>query len=356
MKIHLIAAARPNFMKIAPLYHELKKYSQFEVEIIHTGQHYDKNMFADIFADLSLPSPDVSLNVGSGSHSFQVANVMLKYEEYCELNRPDLLIVVGDVNATMACSIVAKKLHIKVAHLEAGLRSFDKTMPEEINRMVTDSIVDLFWTPSIDANENLLKAGINKEDISLVGNIMIDSLEMMRDKINQETIVEDLKISQDYGVITFHRPSNVDNKEDLIKLVNQLVKVSKLILLVFPVHPRTKKQLEKFGLYDKLLKQNIIMTAPLNYKKFMKLVFGAKIVITDSGGIQEETTYLNIACLTVRENTERPITITDGTNELVSIEDIFNKTQLKLNQKNIEHTPPQFWDGDTAKRVVELLK
>jgi UDP-N-acetylglucosamine 2-epimerase (non-hydrolysing) len=355
MKIHLIAAARPNFMKIAPLYHELKKYSKFEVEIIHTGQHYDKNMFADIFVDLSLPNPDVSLNVGSGSHSFQVANVMLKYEEYCVLNRPDLLIVVGDVNATMACSIVAKKLHIKVAHLEAGLRSFDKTMPEEINRMVTDSIVDLFWTPSVDANENLLKAGINKEDISLVGNIMIDSLEMMRDKINQETIVDDLKISQEYGVVTFHRPSNVDNKEDLIKLVNQLVKVSKLILLVFPVHPRTKKQLEKFGLYDELLKQNIIMTEPLNYKKFMRLVFGAKIVITDSGGIQEETTYLNIACLTVRENTERPITITDGTNELVSVEDIFNKTQFKLNQKNITHTPPKFWDGKTAQRIVNLL-
>jgi UDP-N-acetylglucosamine 2-epimerase (non-hydrolysing) len=355
MKIHLIAAARPNFMKIAPLYHELKKHSKFKVKIIHTGQHYDKNMFKDIFTDLSLPKPDISLNVGSGSHSFQVANVMIEYEKYCEKNRPDLLIVVGDVNATMACTIVAKKLHIKVAHLEAGLRSFDKTMPEEINRMVTDSIVDLFWTPSIDANENLLKAGIDKKDISLVGNIMIDSLEMLREKINQEAIVEDLNISQDYGVVTFHRPSNVDIKEQLTQLVKQLVKVSKLITLVFPIHPRTKKQLEKFAL-DKVLETGrIILTEPLNYKKFMKLVFGAKIVITDSGGIQEETTYLNIPCLTVRKNTERPITITHGTNELTDIDNIFLKTKAKLSQKHVSHISLRYWDGGTAKRIVDLL-
>ena len=356
MKIHLIAAARPNFMKIAPLFHQLKLHKKFETKIIHTGQHYDKEMFSDIFDDLNLPEPHFSLNIGSGTHSYQVAMVMIEYEKLCENDKPDLVIVVGDVNATMACSIVAKKLHIKVAHLEAGLRSFDKTMPEEINRMVTDSIVDYYWTPSLDANENLIKAGIDEKYIFFVGNIMIDSLEMMREKIDKETIIKDLNLPSKYVVATFHRPSNVDSIAKLQEIVNQLIMTAKLITVVFPIHPRTRKRLLAFDLLQKVENENnIITTAPLSYKQFMRLVFKSKVVVTDSGGIQEETTYLGIPCLTVRKNTERPITITQGTNELIDAKDIGPQVVSSLARRKFKYKVPELWDGKTAQRIAENL-
>lgn len=357
MKIHLIAAARPNFMKIAPLYHELKKHDKFEVKIIHTGQHYDKNMFQDIFEDLNLPNPDVSLGVGGGTHAFQVGNVMIEYEKILQADKPDLVVVVGDVNATMACSISAKKLHIKVAHLEAGLRSYDMGMPEEINRMVTDSIVDYFWTPSVDANENLARAGVKSEAMTLVGNVMIDSFEMMKERILKEKIVEDLNLkTKEYVTVTFHRPSNVDDKEKLQKIVENLVSLCSSKKIVFPIHPRTKQKLEEYELFEILENEkNIILLEPLGYKQFMKLVHDSFFIITDSGGIQEETTYLSIPCLTLRENTERPITVAQGTNTLVDFKNLETNIDKIINGNYKKGTIPMLWDGNTAKRVVELL-
>ena len=358
MKIHLIAAARPNFMKIAPLYHVLTEQEKFEVEIIHTGQHYDKNMFQDIFEDLDLPEPQISLNIGGGSHAFQVGNVMIEYEKILLENRPDLIIVVGDVNATMACAITAKKLHIKVAHLEAGLRSFDMEMPEEINRLVTDSIVDYFWTPSIDANENLARTGILSEQIDLVGNIMIDSLEMLRDKIESEDILSQFELGDsEYVTVTFHRPSNVDTKSKLEKIVNTLVSIAQKYKVVFPIHPRTKANLEKFNLIKLLESEdNILLCSPLSYKQFMRVVFTSKFVITDSGGIQEETTYLKIPCLTLRDNTERPITITEGTNTLVTPDDIQSVVEEIFNGTYKQGEVPLLWDGNTARRILKCIE
>lgn len=357
MKIHLIAAARPNFMKIAPLFHELKKDKKFDVKIIHTGQHYDKNMFSDIFEDLELPNPDISLEVGGGSHAFQVGSVMIAYEKVVLEDKPDLVVVVGDVNATMACAITAKKLHIKVAHLEAGLRSFDMDMPEEVNRMVTDSIVDYFWTPSIDGNENLVRSGVKSSAIELVGNIMLDSLEMMRNKIEKENILDDLNLkTQTYVTVTFHRPSNVDDKIKLQKIVENLILLSTSYKVVFPIHPRTKQKLEEYNLFNFLEnEENIIITKPLGYKQFMRLVFSSSFIITDSGGIQEETTYLKIPCLTLRDNTERPITVSKGTNTLVDF------SNLEQNIKNIisgdykNGSIPLLWDGNTASRIVGFI-
>lgn len=352
-KIHLIAAARPNFMKIAPIYHALIKDAKFEVLIVHTGQHYDFDMSDAFFRDLKLPSPHIHLGVGGGSHAENVGNTMIAYEKICEQNRPDLIIVVGDVNATMACSIVAKKMHIKVAHLEAGIRSFDMAMPEEINRKVTDSIVDFYWTPSIDANENLVREGISSDKIKFVGNIMIDSFELLKDDIIKSGYFEKLKLTkQNYAVATFHRPSNVDNKQDLAKLVEELTVISQKIQVVFPIHPRTKNNLQKFELLEKLEQSNVIVMQPLGYVDFMNLVTNSLCVLTDSGGVQEETTYLGLACITFRDSTERPVTVSEGTNILADL------TQMQALVKNIidgNHKKgkiPLLWDGKTASRVI----
>jgi UDP-N-acetylglucosamine 2-epimerase (non-hydrolysing) len=357
VKIHLIAAARPNFMKIAPLYHELKKYDGFDVKIIHTGQHYDKNMSNEIFLDLELPEPDINLGVSGGSHAFQVGTTMIAYEIILKEESPDLVIVVGDVNASLACAITAKKLHIKVAHLEAGLRSFDMNMPEEINRVVTDSIVDYFWTPSIDANENLVRNGTKSSAISLVGNIMLDSLEMMRVKIEKENILHELNLQEKkYVVVTFHRPSNVDHKVNLKRVVENIISLSVDIKIVFPVHPRTKQKLKEYCLYD-LLKtaENVIVTKPLRYKQFMKLVFSCSFIITDSGGIQEEATYLQIPCLTLRDNTERPITVTMGTNTLVNFHNLKENINCIMSGNYKNGTIPLLWDGRVAHRIVKCI-
>ena len=388
-QIHLIAAARPNFMKIAPLYHALKKEAWAEPIIVHTGQHYDATMSDAFFKDLELPDPDYHLGIGSGSHAEQTGGVMIAYEKLLNETRPDMIVVVGDVNSTVACTLAAVKIayladssklkaHSNnknptnnyelsatsyelgrplVAHLEAGLRSFDRTMPEEINRIVTDSIADLLWTPSPDGDDNLLGEGIAKEKIVRVGNIMIDSLEMLRPKIEAENAVKKYGLKNgSYGLVTLHRPSNVDTRETLEPLCHSLKRIAQKIPLIFPVHPRTRKNLEACNLFDSLSKsEGIHLAEPIRYIEFMSLVFNSRLIITDSGGIQEETTYLGIPCLTLRPNTERPITITQGTNRLCTIENIEDIVKEILERKNSETKIPEFWDGKTADRVVKSI-
>ena len=357
-KIHLIAAARPNFMKIAPLYHELMKRDGIDPVIVHTGQHYDLNMSDVFFKDFNLPEPHIHLGVGSGTHAEQTGNVMMAYEKVLIKEKPDLVIVVGDVNSTIAATLAAVKLGIKTAHLEAGLRSFDRTMPEEINRMVTDSIADYLWTPSPDGDENLIKAGVSKDKITLVGNIMIDSLEMLRSKIENLNISEKFGLNRgSYGLVTLHRPSNVDNPEILEKLCTALSDISSKIPLIFPVHPRTSAQLKETG-FETILKNadSIHLTEPLGYKDFMNLVMGSRLLITDSGGVQEETTYLGIPCLTLRSNTERPITVTQGTNRLCSHETVFELVDTILTGNFSKGKKPALWDGHTASRVADCIQ
>jgi UDP-N-acetylglucosamine 2-epimerase (non-hydrolysing) len=357
MHIHLIAAARPNFMKIAPLYHALRKTDWAEPVVVHTGQHYDLNMSDAFFRDLMLPEPHHHLGVGSGTHAEQTGKVMIAYEKLLMDKRPDLVVVVGDVNSTVACTLAAVKLGVKTAHLEAGLRSFDRTMPEEINRIVTDSIADILWTPSPDGDENLLREGVAPEKIARVGNIMIDSLEMMRPRIERENAFARYGLkSGGYGVVTLHRPSNVDDPETLSKLCGALERIASDLPLVFPVHPRTRKNLEAFGLYTRLAAApGMHLDDPVSYIPFMNLVFNCRLAITDSGGIQEETTYLGIPCLTLRPNTERPITVTEGTNRLCTPENIEHTAASAMATKR-KIKPPLLWDGKTAERVVESAR
>ncbi|MBT5073339.1 MAG: UDP-N-acetylglucosamine 2-epimerase (non-hydrolyzing) [Kordiimonadaceae bacterium] len=356
--IHLIAAARPNFMKIAPLYHALNSQQWCKVSIIHTGQHYDANMSDDIFADLMLPEPHFHLGVGGGTHAEQVGKVMMAYEDIClNIERPDLLIVVGDVNSTAACAQVAAKLHIKVAHLEAGLRSGDRLMPEEINRLVTDAICDYLWTPSPDADENLKNEGHPDSRIIRVGNIMMDSYELLSAKIDDEHAPAKYGLeNEDYGVVTLHRPSNVDDPEILKTIMDGLVENSQKIKLIFAVHPRTRKSLEQYNLWNELQNnKNLILIEPISYVPFMSLVKSAKLIITDSGGIQEETTYLDIPCLTLRDNTERPITITEGTNKLLKPGALSGYVDQILEGDWVHGTKPENWDGKTAIRIRDII-
>lgn len=356
MKIHLIAAARPNFMKIAPLYHQMKKQIGFDPIIVHTGQHYDANMSDAFFADLRLPKPDIFLGIRGNGHAETVGRTMIEYEKICLQDCPDLVIVVGDVNATMACSITAKKLEIEVAHLEAGIRSFDMTMPEEINRKVTDSISDYYWTPSVDANENLVGEGVDPSRIKLVGNIMIDSLEMLREDIESAKHYLRYDLSPgSYAVATFHRPFNVDSYDRLSILVEQLCGAAKKLPIIFPVHPRTRSMLENYGLWSEINKSKILIEKPLGYKDFMNLVFHSRFVLTDSGGIQEETTYLGIPCITFRPNTERPITIREGTNTLAELNELNYYVDKILDSHYKAGNIPVLWDGKTAERIVNSL-
>ena len=354
LRIDLIAAARPNFMKVAPLYHALYERPWCQLRLVHTGQHYDQNMSEAFFRDLNLPPPHLHLGVGSGSHAEQTANVMLAYGQACGSEPPDLIVVVGDVNSTLACSLVGAKLRIPVAHLEAGLRSRDRNMPEEINRLVTDTIADILWTPSPDADENLANEGVAPDKITRVGNIMIDSYELLRANIQASAARSELGIEgQKYGVVTLHRPSNVDSHEPLNALMMQLSAISARLPLVFPVHPRTRKNLHAFGLWQPLVDTpNLHVIEPLGYVDFMNVVCGACLAITDSGGIQEETTYLGIPCLTLRNTTERPITVTEGTNRLVTVADLVSKVEAALSDQSAPRRKPALWDGHTAERVV----
>lgn len=346
-KIHLICGARPNFMKIAPLYHILKKEQWCQVFIIHTGQHYDL-MMSDVFlSNLGLPKPDFHFLKCNKSHAEQTGNIMIAYEKLCLKDRPDLVVVVGDVNSTIACSIAAKKLQLKVAHLEAGLRSYDRSMPEEINRVITDVIADILWTPSEDADQNLIKEGIAIEKIQRVGNIMIDTYCMLESKIN---IIDTWKkfnlVKGQYIVCTFHRPVNVDFRNRLHKIITVLNNIG--LPCVFPMHPRTYKNFIKL---TNCKNDNIIVTKPLSYIEFMNLLKNCKFIITDSGGIQEESTYLKIPCYTLRTSTERPITINIGSNTLVTMENLEEKiTYFKKSEI------PKLWDGKTAVRITKLLK
>ncbi len=353
--VHLIAAARPNFMKVAPLYHALAAAPDFEPVLVHTGQHYDANMSDDILADLGLPQPDFHLGVGSGSHAAQTGGVMIAYEGVALEHRPDWIVVVGDVNSTAACAMVGAKLGLRVAHLEAGLRSRDRTMPEEINRLVTDVLADVLWTPSRDADENLAAEGIDAGKITRVGNIMLDSFEMVRPRIEAEAVARALGLAPGgYGVVTLHRPSNVDEPGRLAAIVEALAEIQARMPLVFPVHPRTANRLRETGLEGRLRATGARLIEPLPYIRFMSLVLDCGLVITDSGGIQEETTYLGIPCLTLRENTERPITIEEGTNRLVRADTLV----AALDDLASERRPkrPELWDGDTARRCVEDLR
>ena len=358
MKIDIIAGARPNFMKIAPIIKviENKKKSGVDIDyrLIHTGQHYDKNMSGDFFKELKIPSPHFNLEVGSGTQSEQTAMIMIKYEKILLREKVDLCLVVGDVNSTMACSLVAKKLCIKVAHVEAGIRSFDLSMPEEINRMVTDSITDYFFTTSITANENLLKLGANKNNIFFVGNTMIDTLLENESNFKMPYFYkkEDLK-KNNYLVLTMHRPSNVDELNSLKGFLNTIDDYSRNIPVIFPTHPRTSKILKNAGLEFK----SIINVEPMSYLEFNFLVKNSKCVITDSGGITEETTVMGIPCMTLRDNTERPETITIGTNELVGRNLINLKNGLdKLFNGNWKSgTIPDLWDGNASMRIVNIL-
>jgi len=377
MKIHLIAAARPNFMKIAPLYHALKNRSWAEPVVVHTGQHYDLNMSDVFFRDLALPEPAIHLGVGSGTHAEQCGQVMMAYERVLLEKRPDLVIVVGDVNSTMAATLAAVKINYGrtkadnarsavshdlgrplVAHLEAGLRSFDRSMPEEINRLVTDALADILWTPSADADENLIREGVPRGKIRLVGNIMIDSLEMLRDRIQAQAAFSALGLKpQAYAIVTLHRPSNVDEPKKLKALFDLLTRISRKIQLVLPLHPRTRKNAADIGILPKLQEsKHFLILEPLSYIRFMNLVFNCRFALTDSGGIQEETTYLGIPCITLRPNTERPITITRGTNRLCRLDDLEAAVNSVLKEKKPRSIKIDLWDGHTAERVVNSIK
>jgi UDP-N-acetylglucosamine 2-epimerase (non-hydrolysing) len=356
-KVHLIAAARPNFMKVAPLWHALKASGDYEPALIHTGQHYDPNMSAAVLADLNLPDPDFHLGIGSGGHAEQTGKVMIAYGAVAEAHRPDWLVVVGDVNSTIACALVGTKLGIPTVHLEAGLRSRDRRMPEELNRLATDVLCDVLWTPSPDADKNLVAEGIPAERITRVGNIMLDSFEMSRPAIEAAAMPASLGLAKGgYAVVTLHRPSNVDEPVQLARLVDALAAVQARLPVVFPVHPRTAARLAAIGLDRRLEAAGVRLIEPVPYIGFMSLVLDAGAVITDSGGLQEETTYLGIPCFTLRENTERPITIKQGTNILATPVDLPGLLDAALASAGATRPRPEYWDGRTAARCLADLR
>lgn len=356
MKLIHVVGARPNFMKIAPIMRVAFRYDDIEQVLVHTGQHYDNNMSQWFFDELGIREPDVNLEVGSGPHGEQTGEIMKRFEKFIVDEGGDIIIVVGDVNSTIACGLVASKLHIPLAHVEAGLRSFDRSMPEEINRLLTDAISDYLFTPAEEANENLKKEGIPEEKIYLVGDIMIDTLiwEMERTPDIDKPPFENLE-AENFAVLTLHRPSNVDDEETFKGIVEALNTISKEIEIVFPAHPRTQKRIEDFDIeFDR---DNIKIIDPLSYRDFLRLYMNSKFVLTDSGSIQQETTYLNIPCLTIRENTERPFTITKGTNVLVGTNrDVIVEESLRiLNGKQKKSTNMPLWDGKTAERIIAII-
>ena len=356
IKLDLIVGARPNFIKIAPIIHaiKMKKDKSVSFRLIHTGQHYDHNMSNSFFKQLSIPKPDLNIGAGSGTQAEQTTKIMIGYENILKKKLADICLVVGDVNSTMAFAIVAKKMGLKVAHVEAGIRSFDLDMPEEINRMVTDSITDYFFTTSEYANENLKKIGVNSNNIFFVGNTMIDTLIKQKSNFSKPYFWNEFKLkSKEYLTLTLHRPSNVDDKANFFKILSIIVDNSNNYPIIFPVHPRTKKHIAKF----KSEYKNFFTVLPLPYLEFNYLVKNSKAVITDSGGITEETTVLNVPCMTLRDNTERPETIYIGTNELIGtdIEKIKPSMERLFNGNWKSGRVPPKWDGNAAKRIIDSL-
>jgi UDP-N-acetylglucosamine 2-epimerase (non-hydrolysing) len=359
MRIVNVVGARPNFMKMAPLMAEYAQYpADFAPVLVHTGQHYDDNMSKLFFEQLRLPKPDVYLGVGSGSHGEQTARVMIELEKLLAADRPDLVMVVGDVNSTLASALVAAKLCIPLAHVEAGLRSFDRSMPEEINRVVTDALSEYCFTTCADADQNLLREGVAREKIFFVGNVMIDTLLKLRDESLKSNIRQKLGLKSEYGYVTLHRASNVDSKEVLSGILSALEAIQKRLPLVFPVHPRTRARLNEFGYWDQLTQwRDMRIVEPLGYLDSLCLMAGAKLVLTDSGGIQEETTVLGIPCLTLRENTDRPVTVTEGTSTIVgtSREKIVSEAAKVIEGNRKKGQVPKYWDGKAAGRIIRCL-
>jgi len=357
-RVILVAGARPNFMKIAPILEEMKKSPEwFEPIFVHTGQHYDNTMSNIFIKELGLPMPDFYLGVGSASHALQTAKVMIEFEKVLEKEKADLVIVVGDVNSTLACALVASKLCIPVAHVEAGLRSFDRTMPEEINRILTDQISDYLFITCEEAGENLLKEGISQEKIHFVGNVMIESLLKIRPRIEESRILNKMELKKGkYVLSTLHRPSNVDQRETFEEILEALHRIGKKIRVVFPAHPRTQKRMKEFNFQD--LNSRLVITNPIGYFDFLALEKNAKFVLTDSGGIQEETTFFQVPCLTIRMNTERPITVTYGTNTLVGTDSntIVRESLNILSGNGKKGKVPRFWDDHVSRRIVEVLE
>jgi UDP-N-acetylglucosamine 2-epimerase (non-hydrolysing) len=352
-----VVGARPNFMKVAPVMHEMAQYPrEFEQILVHTGQHYDTLMSRVFFEELGLPRPDVNLEVGSGSHTWQTAQVMSRFEPVVEEISPDWVVVVGDVNSTLACALVCSKMGIGVAHVEAGLRSYDRSMPEEINRLLTDQISDLLFTPSSDADENLLREGVAEEKVHFVGNVMIDTLVRLLPKAQaQWPGLRERFGLQRYLLVTLHRPSNVDEIEGLKGILEALSEISNEIAVLFPVHPRTRRRIHDFGLQEAA--QGVQLLEPFGYLNFLALQAHADLVLTDSGGIQEETTYLGVPCLTARPNTERPVTIRSGTNQLVesSRHALVEAIRGRLAAEKVPRRVPPLWDGHTATRIIQVF-
>lgn len=379
MKIISVVGARPNFMKIGPLMEEMKKHRQIKSVLVHTEQHYDENMSKLFFDQLELPKPDICLGVGSGSHAQQTARIMLEFEKVLIQEKPDLVIVVGDVNSTIACALTASKLQIRVAHVEAGLRSFDKSMPEEINRILTDCLSEYLFVTEKSGEINLLKEGIEKNRIFFVGNVMIDTLLKHKEKAKDSRILFDLGLESEdalkpeqrkvkpFALLTLHRPSNVDVLDNLTRILEALEEIQKYLKIIYPMHPRTRANIEKFGLFgrfsflsasESVSRDNgIIALNPLGYLDFIKLMSDAKLVLTDSGGVQEETTVLGVPCLTLRENTERPVTVTQGSNLIVGTKknNIVKAALDIITTAREKGTIPEKWDGFAAKRIIDIL-
>ena len=359
MRVLNVVGTRPNLIKIAPLAEEMGRHPEIEPILLHTGQHYDDNLSQVFFDELGIPEPDIYLGVGSGSHAEQTARVMLAFDPVLREQRPDLVLVVGDVNSTLACTLTAVKRHIPVAHVEAGLRSFDRTMPEEVNRIVTDGLAEWLFTTERSAGENLLREGCPRDRIYFVGNVMIDTLLRHRERALQTPVLERLDVAPgEYVLVTLHRPRNVDDAAKLTAIVEALGQVRERLPVIFPVHPRTRKRLKEFGLLERTTELlGAGLCKPLGYLEFLHLMARARVVLTDSGGIQEETTILGVPCLTLRPATERPVTVTVGTNRVIGSapERILAEIERILAGDAPQGYVPELWDGKAAERVIEVL-
>jgi UDP-N-acetylglucosamine 2-epimerase (non-hydrolysing) len=359
MKIINVVGARPNFMKVAPLHRAFEADPDITSLIVHTGQHYDEQMSDIFFRQLELPHPDIYLGVGSASHAEQTARIMTAFEPIVEDEEPDLVVVVGDVNSTLACALVATKLHVPVAHVEAGLRSGDRRMPEEVNRILTDRIADYLFVTEESGMANLRQEGEPEDEIFFVGNLMIDSLVHFREKASQTTIMTELGVDDgEYVLMTMHRPSNVDHPEGIEQLLQLIEGLAAERRVIFPMHPRTRNRIDEFGRAQRLdAIDQLVLLEPLGYLEFLRLMEGAAVVVTDSGGIQEETTFLGVPCLTLRENTERPVTVEEGTNELMPLDP--ERVLGRANEVTVQDWSPQRppkWDGRAARRIRDIVR